>query len=32
MRERAVALGGTFALEARPAGGTRVDVRVPGST
>jgi signal transduction histidine kinase len=29
MRERAQALGGSFALDARPGGGTRVIARIP---
>ena len=29
MRERAEALGGTFAVSGRPAGGTAVEVRLP---
>jgi nitrate/nitrite-specific signal transduction histidine kinase len=29
MRERAQALGGTFAITQRPEGGTRVMVRLP---
>jgi signal transduction histidine kinase len=32
MRERVQALGGTFALESRRDGGTRVAVRLPGGT
>jgi signal transduction histidine kinase len=31
MRERAQALGGTFALDTRPGGGTRVTARIPVS-
>ena len=32
MRERAESMGGTFDIEPRPAGGTRVVVTLPGES